>query len=162
MQKKQQLQQDGEFYCYLKTKRGKFKKHFMMIDEDNNIAFFRRCTDTDSRQRHPLVECHLRVAKPQKIDDGKGNLKVFYPIQADIPPDKTRLLYFDSEESQRECIDTLLRVQGYENQLDQYNLIKKLGDGAFSSVMQAEHRSTNEIFAMKLITFSCLNDRQQQ
>ena len=106
-----------------------------MIDEDNNIAFFRRCTDTEPRQRHPLVECHLRIAKPQKIDDGKGNLKVFYPIQADVPPDKTRLLYFESEQSQREGIDTLLRVQGYENQLDQYNLIKKLGDGAFSSVM---------------------------
>ena len=86
----------------------------MALDGDS-IAFFRRSTDTESRQRHSLVECHLRIAKPQKIDDGKGNLKIFYPIQADIPPDRTRLLYFDSEQGQRDCIEALFRVQGYEN-----------------------------------------------
>lgn len=86
----------SEFYCFLKTKRGQFKKHYMQIC-DNNILFYRRLTDTESRQAHPLGECHLRLAKPQHFEDGKGGLKVFYPVQADIPPDRTRLLYFDSE-----------------------------------------------------------------
>ena len=53
-------------------------------------------------------------------------------MQADVPPDRTRLLYFDSKERQNYCLKLLLEVQGFENQLDQYNLIEKLGDGAFS------------------------------
>ena len=42
-----------EFYCFLKTKKGKFKKHFMAIGEES-ISFFRRHGETESRQVHSL------------------------------------------------------------------------------------------------------------
>ena len=87
--------------------------------------------------------CHIRLAKSQTVEEGQnGEALVLYPVQMDTPPDRTRLLYFDSEKKQRACLDMLLRAQGYENQFDQYLLVKKLGDGAFSQVMLGIHRST--------------------
>ena len=79
-------------------------------------------------------------------------------MQADVPPDRTRLLYFDSKERQNYCLKLLLEVQGFQNQLDQYHLLEKLGEGAFSQVMLAQHRSTKEKFAIKIIPFSYYNE----
>ena len=76
---------------------GKFKKH-MMIVNDGTIHFFRSSGDSESRQQHSLKSCHVRVTKTQKVDDGKGNITLFYPVQADVPPASTRILYFESEE----------------------------------------------------------------
>ena len=86
---------------------------------------------------------------------------MFYPVQADVPPDRTRLLYFDSEESQNEGLHFLLAEQGYDSQLDQYDLISKLGDGAFSQVMMAQHRASQEKFAMKVIPINVYNERHR-
>ena len=60
---------------------------------------------------------------------------MFYPVQLDTFPDRTRLLYFDKEDEQVQCLNMLLEAQGYSSQLDQYLLVKKLGSGAFSQVM---------------------------
>ena len=62
-------------------------------------------------------------------------MQVFYPVQLDTFPDRTRLLYFDKEDEQVQCLNMLLEAQGYSSQLDQYLLVKKLGSGAFSQVM---------------------------
>ena len=100
--------------CYLKTKMGKFKRHYFNV-ADGMIHFYRRLGDQEGRQQHPLTQCHLRLSKAQKIDSGNGKITVFYPVQADVPPDRTRLLYFDSEESQNEGLHFLLAEQGYES-----------------------------------------------
>ena len=47
----------------------------------------------------------------------------------------------------------LISYQGYENQFDQYKYVRKLGDGAASLVILAQHRSTHEQFAIKVIKF---------
>ena len=60
-------------------------------------------------------------------------------------------MYLDSEAQQTAYLEVLLREQGFANQFDQYELGKELGVGGSSQVMLAQHKSTGERFAMKLI-----------
>jgi len=101
------------------------------------ILFYRRVEDENAVQSHPISKSHLRLAKPLKVDNESSTSEVFYPVQVDVPPDRTRLLYFQTHELQQECLSMLLAQQGFENRLDQYDLVEKLGDGAFSQVMLA-------------------------
>lgn len=60
-------------------------------------------------------------------------------------------MYFEREAQQTAYLGVLLREQGFANQFDQYELGKELGVGGSSQVMLAQHKSTGERFAMKLI-----------
>lgn len=44
-----------------------------------------------------------------------------------------------------------MRAQGFSSQLDQYRVLRELGEGGTSRVMLAEHKSTKERFALKII-----------
>ena len=68
-----------QFYCYLRTKRDRFKKHYMFI-QNSTIEFCKRPTDSECAISHSLSECHLRLAKAQQTEDGKGKVRVFYPV----------------------------------------------------------------------------------
>ena len=78
-------------------------------------------------------------------------------MQLDTVPDSTRLLYFDSEENQQECLRMLLSEQGFDNQFDQYSVKKVLGQGGAGQVMLVQHKLTNETFAMKLLPEEGMN-----
>ena len=73
-------------------------------------------------------------------------------MQVDVPPNMTRLLYFDEEALQLECLALLLAAQGYSSQIAQYKMDRQLGDGAFSQVGLGRHRHTGEKFAIKIIS----------
>ena len=62
-----------------------------------------------------------------------------------------RLLYLDSERNQKECMELILREQGFESLLDMFELLEKVGDGASAEVMLVQHKLTGEKFAMKII-----------
>lgn len=96
------------------------------------------------------------------MDDGNGAAVVFYPVQADIPPDRTRLLYFLDEASQKQCVETLLQVQGFSDQLEQFEFLKELGSGASGQVMLVEHKLTQEKFALKAIPYTAYKERHQK
>ena len=140
------------FTCYLKTRTSKFKEHTVKV-RDAVIYFYRNVADKDARQTQTLSGSHIRLTKPQKVQIN-GQITKLYPVQADIPPDRTRIMYFDSEQKQLHCLKLLLVHQGFSHQLDQYKLVEKLGAGAFSQVLSAEHRETKERFAVKIIPFS--------
>ena len=110
---------DSYLYCYLKTKMGKFRRHAYVINSEK-IIFYRNPADKSRSMEHPLTECHVRLAKKQKVDVSKGERSVYYPVQVDVHPDRTRLLYFTSSDEQRKCLDLLLKAQGFNSQLDQY------------------------------------------
>ena len=117
--------------------------------------------EKQSRTQHQqLYPAHLRLAKPQCSSvDGENPLtsgttassKHYFPVQIDYDNDKTRNLYFDSEERQKFCLGVLLRVQGFANQIDQYQVFGELGEGGSSKVMLARHKATDESFAIKII-----------
>ena len=99
---------------------GKFRRHAYIIDS-NKIIFFRNPDDKSSSMDHPLTECHIRLAKSQKVEVSKGKKALYFPVQVDVHQNRTRLLYFTSAEKQQKCLEILLKAQGFKNQLDQYN-----------------------------------------
>ena len=80
-----------------------------------------------------------------------------FPLQADLPPGKTQLMYFRSESEQKNALWVLLAQQGFSSQLEQYLPICQIGRGGYSEVWLVKHRKTQERLAMKIIpaeTFS--------
>lgn len=84
---------DEGFQCYLKTRKGHFKQHIVIIKE-GVLLFYRSMADKEARQQQLLSECHLRLAKSHKFEQEDGTTMMLHPVQADILSDRTRLLYF--------------------------------------------------------------------
>ena len=76
----------------------------------------------------------MRIAKTQR--DSSNKSVSFYPLQLDFN-NTTRLLYFDSKQNQKECMELILREQGFESLLDMFELLEQVGDGASAEVMLA-------------------------
>ena len=55
--------------------------------------------------------------------------KKLYPVKIVLPPNKSRILYFDNQESQKEWMKVLLQAMGFTNLFDFYELGKTLGRG---------------------------------
>ena len=70
---------DSNLYCYLKTKMGKFRRHAYVINREKMI-FYRNPADKSSSMEHPLTECHIRLAKSQKVEVSKGKRALYYPV----------------------------------------------------------------------------------
>lgn len=121
-----------------------FGKRVIVIRRDNPDSKHAGARDIV----HPLTPSHFRLARPQKAD---GTGVSIFPVQADISSSQTRLLYLDSKESQSQCLQLALNAQGFTDQLDQYEILRKLGDGGSGQVFLVSHRSTDETFALKKI-----------
>ena len=64
-------------------------------------------------------------------DKVRWNLKEMdlYPVKIIIPPNKSRVLYFESLEYQTKWSNELTRIVGYKNLQDFYTLGNNLGKG---------------------------------
>ena len=60
-----------------------------------------------------------------------------YPVKIILPPNKSRILYFASEEEQSKWAVVLRGSIGYTNVFDYYNMDKTLGQGQFGLVKLA-------------------------
>jgi len=91
----------GETYlegpCYLKTKTDRFKEHWAVLN-GNEIFCYRSATDNRSRVMHCLAGTFVKeIAEEQCPETGR----TLYPVKIVLPPNKSRILYFDSAEKQK-------------------------------------------------------------
>jgi len=77
--------------------------------------------------------------------------KLFYPVKIVLPPNKSRILYFDSKDSAKAWYDQLLQASGFVNLFDFYDLGKVLGKGQFGMVKLAEHKVSKAQVAIKTV-----------
>ena len=63
-----------------------------------------------------------------------------HPVKIVLPPNKSRILYFKSEEQQNEWLNRLKKVVGYSNLFDYYDFKDNLGKGQFGLVKLATHK----------------------
>ena len=78
------------------------------------------------------------------MGEKQNTIKTLYPIQLDFSSDKKRVLYYNSEAEQIESLQALHNLQGFQTQRAQYEILGKIGQGGFSDVMLAKHRSSGE------------------
>jgi serine/threonine protein kinase len=75
----------------------------------------------------------------------------FYPVKIVLPPNKSRILYFDKLELQREWKEKLKKAMGYANVFDFYECGQTLGKGQFGLVRLATHKRTKAQVAIKVV-----------
>ena len=76
----------------------------------------------------------------------------FWPVKIILPPNKSRVLYFQSKDEQDKWMAFLKEVVGYANLFDYYNFeTTNLGQGQFGVVRLATHKKTGEQVAVKAI-----------
>lgn len=78
--------------CFLKTKTDHFKSHWAVVD-GNEIFFYRKQGEEQSRVMHCLASTFIQEIPTEK-DPETGNS--VYPVKILLPPNKSRILYFDT------------------------------------------------------------------
>ena len=83
--------------CFLKTKTDRFKEHWAVLN-GNEIFCFRNSNDTKSRVMHCLAGTFVKDIPEEECPDTR---RILYPVKIVLPPNKSRILYFDSAEKQK-------------------------------------------------------------
>lgn len=91
---------EGE--CYLKTKSDRFKKHWVVV-LGNDLFCYRTRDDDKHRIMHSLVGTYLKEL-PEESSNSKEGLETFWPVKIVLPPNKSRVLYFQTKEEQTKWI----------------------------------------------------------
>ena len=87
---------------------------------------------------HCLVGTFIKeIEEEHNPEDGS----TLYPIKIFIPPNKSRVIYYKSKESQKEWADVIKQTIGYSNLFDFYDLTTTLGEGQFGLVKLANHKN---------------------
>lgn len=83
--------------CFLKTKTDRFKEHWAVLN-GNEIFCYRSAHDHKSRVMHCLAGTFVKeIADENCPETGR----VLYPVKIVLPPNKSRILYFDSQDQQK-------------------------------------------------------------
>mmetsp|Transcript_30742 Transcript_30742/g.30230 ORF Transcript_30742/g.30230 Transcript_30742/m.30230 type:complete len:119 (+) Transcript_30742:1156-1512(+) len=85
---------EGE--CHLKTKSDKFKRHWAVL-MGNEIYCYRNQNDAAHRVMHCLVGTYIKELVEEHSPTSRRKL---YPLKIMLPPNKSRILYFNSQKEQ--------------------------------------------------------------
>ena len=90
---------------------------------------------------HSLVGTYLKELPEETVNSKEGQ-DTFWPVKIVLPPNKSRVLYFQTRDEQSRWIIQLKEAVGYANLFDFYELDKTLGKGQFGLVKLATHKKT--------------------
>jgi len=83
--------------CFLKTKTDRFKEHWAVLN-GNEIYCYRNANDTKSRVMHCLAGTFVKEIDEEECPETR---RLLYPVKIVLPPNKSRILYFDSRDKQK-------------------------------------------------------------
>ena len=93
-----------EGVCYLKTRTDLYKEHWAVLN-GNEIFCYRTKGDTKSRVMHCLAGTFVKELPTETC---KNTQRSLYPVKIVLPPNKSRVLYFNSQEEQKIWVEILL------------------------------------------------------
>ena len=133
--------------CFLKTKSDKFKEHFAVLS-GNEVFCYRDQQDTKFRVMHSLTGTFIKDLPAEQDPDSD---KMFFPVKIVLPPNKSRILYFDSQETQTTWLNKLLNAIEFTNISEFYELTHTLGKGQFGLVKLGTHIKSGKQVAVKTV-----------
>ena len=132
---------------YLKTKTERLKEHWGTLS-GNELYFYRKQGDTEHRLMHILTGTFI---KEMPVEYSEVEEQDIYPVKIVLPPNKSRILYFMTQEKQAIWLKKLREVVGDSNMFDYYNLEDNIGKGQFGLVKLATHRKNGQKVAIKIV-----------
>lgn len=85
--------------------------------------------------------------RAEGIDQSGG--QTYHPIKIIVPPNKSRVCFFQTSSEMQQWIERLQGAMGYSNVFDYYELDKTLGKGQFGLVKLGTHHRTGQKVAIK-------------
>lgn len=97
---------------------------------------------------HSLAGTFIKDLPAEKDPDSD---QMFYPVKIVLPPNKSRILYFNSAENQNTWLKKLLNAINFTNISEFYELTHTLGKGQFGLVKLGTHIKTGKQVAVKTV-----------
>jgi hypothetical protein len=97
---------------------------------------------------HSLSGTFIKELPSEKDPDSE---KMFYPVKIVLPPNKSRILYFDTPETQSTWMKKLQQTIGFSCVQDYYEISIPLGKGQFGLVKLGTHKKTGKKVAIKTV-----------
>jgi hypothetical protein len=100
--------------------------------QGNELYFYSKQNDRDHKFMHCLSGTYLKeVSNTFDLADSRDekNGMQYYLLKIIIPPNKSRIIYFDSQDDRLQWEERLMTAMGYSNVFDFYDLESTLGKG---------------------------------
>jgi len=104
--------------CLLKTRTDRFKEHWAVV-VGRDLLCFRKQGDADYRVMHCLAATFVQECSTEVDPDTNA---VLYPVKVVLPPNKSRILYFTSQETQKRWLALIRKVINEHNVADFYDI----------------------------------------
>lgn len=85
----------------------------------NELYCYRSKKDAGYRVMHCLVGTFIKEMEPESCP---SSAQVFYPIKVMLPPNKSRIFYFETVQLQKKWMNQIKEAIGYTNLFDFYDL----------------------------------------
>ena len=135
----------------MKTQASRYKEFWATIQ--GNDLFVNKYKDNaqgppETRVMHSLIGTFIKKA-PNETGPDKTEL---WPVKVIFPPGvKYRVLYFKTENMQKEWYQKLKSIVGQNDILEYYVIQRDLGKGQFGVVKLAHHKKTGNSVAIKVV-----------
>ena len=139
-------------FCFLKTKKQTLKRFEVRLEGDT-LNFLRQSKSSskpDSAYNNSLIGAHITL-DGQKTQCAETD-EVFCSLALTLPTEGTRVIYFKFEQNRQEWYRRLLEAQGFNNEIDQYEITPKpLQKATNCEVLHAIHRASGKEVAIKVV-----------
>ena len=120
-----------------------------MVVEGCEVFWYKSVNDLIPQIMHSLVGTFAKLLTEEAASD-LGNQTV-WPVKIILPPNKSRFIYFESQDEQKLCLEKLNLANGFVDFFHYYQLDFTLGKGQFGQVRLAYHSRTGLKNAVKCI-----------
>jgi len=136
----------------MKTKQDEFKANWMVMT-GNEVYFYRKQEDEVHKFMHCLSGTYLKSISEEMMAEGVDIVSghQYFPCKIVIPPNKSRMIYFASQQESDTWTERFQASMSYTNVFDFYELEKTLGKGQFGLVKLGSHIKSNMKVAVKQV-----------
>ena len=139
------------FSAFMTNKTGAKAQYIIQLGEGElRVVSFSKGS---VKARLSLLTMHAKLSPKQpaneeaKLHSGaaaaeEGEL-YWYPLKMMLSLKKSRMLFFETRRQRKEVLEAILTEQGFTNQLDQYSIAHKIGEGCSNPVVIGQHKLTN-------------------
>ena len=131
--------------CWIRTKTGSYKDY--TIEVGASAVEFNRANSSKTKS----LSYELNAF--QCIQLTKSEMAFPYCLVLVASASKQREVFFQTQEAQKHWHNEILSAQGFSNnRIEQYKILKNLGEGSFGRVVLAEHKFTALKVAIKFVS----------